>query len=65
MTSTLPGLTVFCPVYNEEEIIVANIKKLLAFLDSLNLGQPFEVIIGSNGSNDRTVELAQNLARKT
>ncbi|MBI9075610.1 MAG: glycosyltransferase family 2 protein [Desulfatibacillum sp.] len=64
MTSTQPGLTVFCPVYNEEEIIVANIQRLLAFLDSLNLGLPFEIIIGSNGSDDRTVELAQSLARE-
>ncbi|ACL03509.1 glycosyl transferase family 2 [Desulfatibacillum aliphaticivorans] len=64
MTSTLPGLTVFCPVFNEEEIMEANIRRLMAFLDALTPASPYEVIIGSNGSNDRTVEIAQNLARE-
>ena len=64
MTNTLPGLTVFCPVFNEEEIIEANIKRLMAFLDALDPAPSYEVIIGSNGSNDRTVEIAQRLKKE-
>lgn len=59
--SYLP-FTVGIPVYNEEELIEANAVRLLEFLGSL--GSPFEIIIGSNGSTDRTVELGQALAAR-
>jgi glycosyltransferase involved in cell wall biosynthesis len=57
-----PGLTIFIPVYNEEYLLVKNTLHLLAFLDSLEL--PYEVILGSNGSTDKTVKLAKELSRK-
>jgi glycosyltransferase involved in cell wall biosynthesis len=50
------------PVYNEEEILVANTERLLAFLDPL--GREYEVMIGSNGSTDATVRLGEELARR-
>ena len=53
-----PGFTIFIPVYNEEELLVKNTVYLLTFLDSLKL--PYEVILGSNGSMDGTVDLAGN-----
>ena len=56
------GVTIFIPVYNEEDLLVKNTMHLLAFLDSLDL--PYEVIIGSNGSNDGTVRLAEALRRQ-
>ena len=51
--------SVFLPVYNEEEILVANTERLLQFLDSF--GVPYEIIIGSNGSTDRTRQLGETL----
>ena len=54
--------TVGIPVFNEEDLIEANTHALLEFLRPL--GAPFEVLIGSNGSDDRTVELGEALARE-
>jgi glycosyltransferase involved in cell wall biosynthesis len=59
---TFPPFTVGIPVYNEEELIEQNTVRLLAFLNPLQT--PFEVIIGSNGSTDRTVGLGEMLARR-
>jgi len=55
------GLSVIVPVYNEEELLVPNTERLLGYLEAL--GAPYEVIIASNGSTDRTVELGEELAR--
>lgn len=54
--------SVFIPVYNEEEVITRNTERLTAFLDTLNT--PYEVIIVSNGSTDRTVELGRELENR-
>lgn len=53
------GITVFVPVYNEEALLVKNTLRLLSYLD--NMKQPYEVILGSNGSTDSTVILASEL----
>ena len=57
-----PGFTIFIPVYNEEDLLVKNTVHLLAFLDALKL--PYEVILGSNGSTDGTVNLAEDLSQQ-
>src|SRR4051812_21837702 len=54
--------SVFIPVYNEEELIVQNIEKLMAYLNSFNT--PYEIVIGSNGSTDRTPLLGRDLEKK-
>ena len=54
--------SVFIPVYNEEELIVKNIEKLRDYLDSFNT--PYEIVIGSNGSTDRTPVLGRELEKK-
>ena len=54
--------TVFIPVFNEEEIFSENLSRLLTYLDSLQV--PYEVLIGSNGSTDRTVELGESVQRQ-
>lgn len=54
------GMTIFIPVYNEEDLLVKNTVHLLSFLDTLKL--PYEVILGSNGSTDGTVDLAGELS---
>lgn len=61
MTSS-PGLTLFVPVYNEEALLTANTLRLRDYLESLDL--PYEIIIGSNGSTDKTVPLAEALCRQ-
>jgi len=54
--------TIIIPVYNEEQIIVQNTEKLIRFLDRLKT--KYEIIIGSNGSTDRTVSLGEKLGRR-
>jgi glycosyltransferase involved in cell wall biosynthesis len=58
----LQPFTIFIPVYNEEEIIVKNTEKLVQYLDLLKT--PYEIVIGSNGSTDRTIELGEGLQRR-
>lgn len=54
------GLTVFIPVYNEEPILAENTRAVLKYVEAF--GIPHEVIIGSNGSTDRTPEIGASLA---
>lgn len=54
--------SVFIPVYNEEGILVSNTERLVAHLEGY--GVDYEVIIGSNGSNDRTLSLGEMLSGK-
>lgn len=58
----LTPFTVCIPVYNEEAILVPNTERLLDFLD--RLGRDYEVIIGSNGSDDSTTALGVDLGRR-
>jgi glycosyltransferase involved in cell wall biosynthesis len=58
----LTPFTVGIPVYNEEAILVPNTERLLHFLDQL--GRDYEVIIGSNGSDDSTTALGADLGRR-
>ncbi|HWR58827.1 MAG TPA: glycosyltransferase family 2 protein [Thermodesulfovibrionales bacterium] len=54
--------SVFIPVYNEEEIIVPNTDRLITYLDTLNT--PYEIVIVSNGSTDKTPDLGTELQKK-
>ena len=56
------GLTVFVPVYNEEGLLSENTNRLHEYLESLKI--PYEIIIGSNGSTDGTVQLAGKLCQQ-
>ena len=56
----MPQFSIFIPVYNEQAILVGNTHRLCTFLDGLGLS--YEVIIGSNGSTDRTEELGWELS---
>ncbi len=55
-------VTIAIPVYNEEEIIERNTKRLIDFLNKNNV--TYEIIICDNGSTDRTVELGRKLENK-
>ena len=54
--------SVIIPVYNEEEILVANAENLMAHL--MRHHKAFEIIIGSNGSTDGTVTQGEILASR-
>ncbi|MBF0100069.1 MAG: glycosyltransferase family 2 protein [Desulfobacterales bacterium] len=54
------GLTVFIPVYNEAAILRKNIHVLQQYLESMKI--PYEIIIGSNGSTDKTPEIGKTVA---
>lgn len=54
------GISILIPVYNEEKIIVKNVKKLVNFLDKLKV--PYEVLICDNGSTDKTPILGKILS---
>lgn len=49
----------FVPVYNEEPILKTNIAQLGAYLGGCL--EDYEILIGSNGSTDRTVEIGRDL----
>lgn len=57
-----PDLSVVIPVFNEEAILHTAIDGLLEALG--DLGRPFEIIVAENGSTDRTVAVAEQVARK-
>jgi cellulose synthase/poly-beta-1,6-N-acetylglucosamine synthase-like glycosyltransferase len=52
-----PLITVIIAVFNEE----ANIKRRIENLRSLEGGYPLEIVIGSDGSTDNTVEVSRSL----
>jgi hypothetical protein len=55
-----PELSLVIPVYNEESILEASLHELCDRLDAEGLR--YEVIVAENGSRDRTVELARQVA---
>lgn len=58
----LNGVSIIIPVYNEADILVDNCLYLLKLLKKQKI--PFEIIIGSNGSTDKTDTLGYSLAKK-
>ncbi|MDZ7695549.1 MAG: glycosyltransferase [Deltaproteobacteria bacterium] len=56
------GLTIFIPVFNEEALLLSNTLHLRAYLEAMN--RPYEIIIGSNGSTDRSVQIGRSLSKK-
>jgi len=54
-------LTILIPAYNEEAILATNIDRLRSFLKDRDLGEA-EIVLVSNGSTDRTVEIARACA---
>ncbi|RLI95957.1 MAG: glycosyltransferase family 2 protein [Candidatus Altiarchaeales archaeon] len=52
-------LSVIIPVYNEEDIIKENSEKLMEFMN--RTGIDYEILICSNGSTDRTVEIGKSI----
>jgi glycosyltransferase involved in cell wall biosynthesis len=55
-----PEISIVIPVYNEEGIISASLSDLIRQLG--NDAFDYEIIVAENGSNDRTVEIAESFA---
>jgi glycosyltransferase involved in cell wall biosynthesis len=59
MVAEMKPYTIIVPVFNEEEILKTNITRLIEQADRLKT--PYEIIVVSNGSTDRTEELGRKL----
>lgn len=59
---TVPLLSIVIPIYNEEGILHSAVVDLRERLDPFPDG--YEIVLAENGSRDRTVEVAEELARK-
>ncbi len=59
-STAAPSISIVIPVYNEEAILRAALVELIDSLDALGLD--YEIILGENGSSDRTRELAGALS---
>lgn len=57
-----PRISIVIPVYNEEAILHAAVVDLIDRLRELDW--PYELILAENGSRDRTVEIAEQLAER-
>ena len=55
-----PEVSIVIPVYNEELILSSSVEELVGNLS--DIGANFEIIIAENGSSDRTVAIAEELA---
>ncbi len=54
------GISIIVPVYNEQDLIVANTLKILDYLSGL--GEESEIILSCNGCRDKSVTLAKELS---
>ncbi|MFO7566806.1 MAG: glycosyltransferase [Enhygromyxa sp.] len=57
-----PELSVVIPIYNEEAILETSVAELIADLE--HAGLDFEILLAENGSRDRTVAIAEQLAAR-
>jgi glycosyltransferase involved in cell wall biosynthesis len=62
MSDKTPVISIVIPIHNEEGILVSAVHDLLARLPALE--SSYELILAENGSNDRTIEIAAELAKK-
>lgn len=62
MAYLIPELSVFFPAYNEEANLENTVSKAVAVLDKI--ADKWEIIIVNDGSKDKTLEVAQKLAKK-
>src|SRR4051794_34379978 len=62
MAEKAPRISIVIPIYNEQAILHAAVVDLRERLSPL--GWNYEIILAENGSKDRTIELAGELAAK-
>ncbi len=56
------GFSLVVPFYNEEEVLESTLEKIHQFLPTL--GRPYELILGDDGSKDRSSTIATAFASK-
>ena len=61
-TRVTPRVSIIIPIYNEEAILHAAVVDLLDRLTQFDW--PYELVLAENGSKDRTVEIAEELAAR-
>jgi glycosyltransferase involved in cell wall biosynthesis len=59
--SKVPALSIFFPFWNEEQNIEAVIKKAIPIAEKV--AEKWEIIMVDDGSSDKTLEIAQKLAK--
>jgi glycosyltransferase involved in cell wall biosynthesis len=59
---TDPELSIVIPIYNEESILEVSVTELISELEQAELD--FEIVLAENGSRDRTVAIAEQLAER-
>ncbi len=57
-----PRVSIIIPIYNEEAILQTAVVDLVDRLSEFDW--PYELILAENGSTDRTVEIANQLAER-
>lgn len=62
MTKKVPELSIFFPFWNEEENIEKVVTKAIPV--ARNVASKWEIIMVDDGSSDRTLDIAQKLAKK-
>jgi glycosyltransferase involved in cell wall biosynthesis len=62
-TGTKPLVSIVVPAYNEATIIKENLGELCRYMESLEAGYRWEIIIVNDGSTDETGDLADAFAR--
>ncbi len=62
MTEDTPQISIIIPIHNEEGILLSAVHDLLMRLPALD--RTFELILAENGSTDRTITIANELAAK-
>ncbi|MGQ9657197.1 MAG: glycosyltransferase, partial [Fimbriimonadales bacterium] len=61
MADNLPRLSVVIPAYNEASRIERTLQRVVEYLDAR--GEPYEVLVVSDGSSDDTEAIVQRLAQ--
>lgn len=57
-----PRVSIIIPIYNEEAILHSAVVDLIDRLEAFDW--PYELVLAENGSKDKTVEIAQDLAAR-
>jgi glycosyltransferase involved in cell wall biosynthesis len=63
MSEMSPSVEIVVPVYNEQHVLAASVRRLHEHL-SAHLEAPFRIAIVDNASTDATLEIARDLARQ-
>lgn len=58
------SFSIIIPIYNEEEILEKQVKKLISAVDRVLMYSEYEIVLVENGSTDNTYSIANKLVEK-